>query len=52
MKGTFFSFIFFVLIMLKKDGEYSLKKKYYNAGEFRHIRTDVTLVRNNVITKK
>eukprot|EP01016_Furgasonia_blochmanni_P004704 TRINITY_DN11816_c0_g1_i1.p1 TRINITY_DN11816_c0_g1~~TRINITY_DN11816_c0_g1_i1.p1 ORF type:complete len:350 (-),score=30.12 TRINITY_DN11816_c0_g1_i1:166-1215(-) len=35
-----------------EDGEYTLKSKYNNPGAFRHIRTDVTLIRNKPITKK
>ena len=34
MKGSFF----FIYNFIFKDGEYALKKKYYNPGEFRHIR--------------
>lgn len=34
------------------DGQYNLQDKFWDAGTFRKIRTDVTLTRNKPITKK
>jgi hypothetical protein len=34
------------------EGEQSLKSKYHEPGAFRKIRSDITMIRNNPITKK
>jgi len=35
-----------------EDGVYALKSKYMEPGAFRKIRSDVTMIRNNPLTKK
>ena len=34
------------------EGESADKTRTNQPGEFRHVRTDITLIRNNPITKK
>jgi len=35
-----------------QEGEYPMRPKYTNPGQYRHVRTDVTLIRNQPLTKK